>query len=83
MSNQSGDPRIAHLTARKRPAVAFAIGLLASALLFLISAQAWNAWAARQLRLSEAAVNTSNMSRALAMQIIRPVLFPSAEGYVQ
>jgi diguanylate cyclase (GGDEF)-like protein len=66
--NQSADPRIAQLTARRRPAVAFAIGVLACALLLLIGAQAWHAWAARHLRLSQAAVDTSNMSRALAAQ---------------
>ena len=68
MPNPSANPRIALLNARKRPAVAFAIGVLACALLFLISAQAWNAWSARQLRLSQAAADTSNMARALAAQ---------------
>ncbi|HEX9171782.1 MAG TPA: sensor domain-containing diguanylate cyclase [Telluria sp.] len=68
MPHSSAGPRIEQLIARRRPAVAFAIGVLACALLFLISAQAWNVWSARALRLSQAAVETSNMARALAAQ---------------
>lgn len=68
MPQPPANPRIAQLTARRRPAVAFATGVLACALLFLIVAQAWNAWSARALRLSQAAVETSNMARALAAQ---------------
>jgi diguanylate cyclase (GGDEF)-like protein len=68
MHHPSPDPRIAQLIARRRPAVAFATGVLACALLFLVSAQAWNAWSARTLRLSQAAIETSNMARALAAQ---------------
>lgn len=56
------------LTARRRPAVAFAIGILAASLLILIAAQIWNAWSARQDRLNEASAATFNMAKALAAQ---------------
>lgn len=59
---------ITSLTARKRPAVRYAIRVLVLFCVLLVAAQAWSAWSARQSRLAENAVSTSNMARALAAQ---------------
>lgn len=59
---------ITSLTAKKRPAVLYAIRLLLLFCMLLIAAQVWSAWSARQSRLDEHAVATSNMAKALAAQ---------------
>lgn len=59
---------ITSLTAKKRPAVRYAIRVLVLLLVLLVAAQAWGAWSARQSRLAENAAATSNMATALAAQ---------------
>ncbi len=59
---------ITHLRAKKRPAVRYAILVLALFCVLLVAAQGWNAWSARQSRLAENAAATSNMAGALAAQ---------------
>ncbi|MFC0250605.1 sensor domain-containing diguanylate cyclase [Massilia consociata] len=67
-SSQPVTTPITRLTAKKRPAVRYAILLLALFCTLLVAAQAWNAWTARQSRLAEHAAATSNMAGALAAQ---------------
>lgn len=59
---------ITYLRAKKRPAVRYAILVLALFCALLAAAQAWSAWSARQSRLAETTAATSNMARALAAQ---------------
>lgn len=59
---------ITSLTAKKRPAVLYAIRLLLLFCILLVAAQVWSAWSARQSRLDEHAAATSNMANALAAQ---------------
>ncbi|MCC2971784.1 GGDEF domain-containing protein [Massilia sp. IC2-476] len=59
---------ISKLTAKKRPAVRYAIRVLVSFCVLLVAAQGWSAWTARQSRLAEHASATSNMAGALAAQ---------------
>ncbi|WP_051933054.1 sensor domain-containing diguanylate cyclase [Massilia sp. BSC265] len=59
---------ITSLTAKKRPAVRYAIRVLLLFCVLLVAAQAWSAWSARQSRLAEHAAATSNMANALAAQ---------------
>ena len=59
---------ITSLTAKKRPAVLYAIRLLLLFCMLLVTAQVWSAWSARQNRLDEHAAATSNMAKALAAQ---------------
>ena len=59
---------ITQLRAKKRPAVRYAILVLALFCTLLVAAQAWSAWSARQSRLAETAAATSNMAGALAAQ---------------
>jgi diguanylate cyclase (GGDEF)-like protein len=59
---------ITRLTAKRRPAVRYAIHLLLLFCVLLVAAQAWSAWTARQSRLAENAAATSNMANALAAQ---------------
>jgi len=59
---------ITRLTAKKRPAVRFAIRVLILFCVLLVAAQAWSVWTARQTRLAENAAATSNMAGALAAQ---------------
>lgn len=59
---------ITSLTAKKRPAVRYAIWVLVLFCALLVAAQGWNALSARQSRLAEHAAATSNMARALAAQ---------------
>jgi diguanylate cyclase (GGDEF)-like protein len=69
MTDQHAAPTpITRLTAKKRPAVRYAIRILVLFCLLLVGAQAWSAWSARQSRLTENAAATSNMARALAAQ---------------
>jgi diguanylate cyclase (GGDEF)-like protein len=59
---------ITRLTAKKRPAVRYAIRVLALFCVLLIAAQVWSAWSARRSQLTENAAATSNMAGALAAQ---------------
>jgi diguanylate cyclase (GGDEF)-like protein len=59
---------ITHLTAKKRPAVRYAVRILLVFCILLVVVQAWSAWSARQSRLAENAAATSNMAGALAAQ---------------
>ncbi|WP_281913269.1 sensor domain-containing diguanylate cyclase [Massilia varians] len=59
---------ITSLTAKKRPAVLYAIRLMLLFCALLAAAQVWSAWSARQSRLDEHAAATSNMAKALAAQ---------------
>ncbi|MGH8855893.1 MAG: sensor domain-containing diguanylate cyclase [Telluria sp.] len=59
---------ITQLRAKKRPAVRYAILLLALFCMLLVAVQAWSAWTARASRLAESAAATSNMAGALAAQ---------------
>ena len=59
---------ITSLTAKRRPAVWYAIRLLLLFCALLVAAQVWSAWSARQTRLEEHAAATSNMANALAAQ---------------
>ncbi len=59
---------ITRLTAKKRPAVRYAIRVLVLFCVLLVAAQTWSAWTARQSRLAEHAASTSNMASALAAQ---------------
>lgn len=59
---------ITSLTARKRPAVRYAIRVLLLFCVLLVAAQAWSAWSAHHSRLTENAAATSNMAHALAAQ---------------
>ncbi len=59
---------ITRLTAKKRPAVRYAIRVLVLFSVLLVAAQVWSAWTARQSRLTENAAATSNMANALAAQ---------------
>jgi len=69
MSHQHPAPTpVSLLTAKKRPAVRYAIRVLLLFCLLLVAAQIWGAWTARQSRLDENAAATSNMARALAAQ---------------
>ncbi len=59
---------ISSLTAKKRPAVRYAIRVLILFCVLLVAAQGWSAWTARQSRLAENTAATSNMAAALAAQ---------------
>ncbi|RZA32902.1 MAG: GGDEF domain-containing protein [Lysobacteraceae bacterium] len=64
----SAQTPITRLTAKKRPAVRYAIRVLVLFCVLLVAAQAWSGWASRQSRLAEHAAATSNMANALAAQ---------------
>lgn len=66
--SQPAHTPITRLTAKKRPAVRYAIRVLLLFCVLLIAAQAWSAWTSRQSRLAENAAATSNMANALAAQ---------------
>lgn len=69
MTQQHAAPTpVSRLTAKKRPAVRYAIRVLVLFCVLLIAAQGWSAWTARQSRLAENAAATSNMASALAAQ---------------
>jgi diguanylate cyclase (GGDEF)-like protein len=62
------DPHISRLTAKKRPAVRYAIAFLAVFCALLVVIAAWDAWSARRARLADTAAATSNVALALAAQ---------------
>ena len=68
MPDKSTAPEISRLTAEKRPAVRNAVLFVVALCLLLFTIQVSDVWRARQERLAEVAVATTNMSHALAAQ---------------
>ncbi|MEH6435379.1 sensor domain-containing diguanylate cyclase [Massilia sp. DD77] len=66
--DRSSDPHISSLTAKKRPAVRYVIGVLVAFCMLLIGFVTWDAWHSRQQRLADTATVTANMALALATQ---------------
>lgn len=68
MPDKSTAPEISRLTAEKRPAVRNAVLFVVALCLLLLAIQLSDGWRARNERLAEVAVATTNMSHALAAQ---------------
>lgn len=68
MPDKSTVPEISRLTAEKRPAVRNAVLFVVALCLLLVAIQISDSWRARQERLAEVGVATTNMSHALAAQ---------------
>jgi len=68
MPDKSTNPRITRLTAEKRPAVRYAILFVIALCLLLLVVQGSDAWRARNDRLKQVGIATTNMSHALAAQ---------------
>ncbi len=68
MPDKSANPRITRLNAEKRPAVRYAVLFVVALCLLLLTIQSSDAWRAREDRLREVSISTTNMSHALAAQ---------------